>query len=86
MCVVTQLPVCLPVCIPVLCACPSSPSLQVIQPVFNLMAEQICLMGDMGESPALQLGYDDFNESACMPQVAGCAQGCIVIELTWHDG
>jgi hypothetical protein len=43
--------------------------LQVIQPVFNLMAEQIGLMGDMGESPALRLGYDDFNESACMPQV-----------------
>lgn len=43
--------------------------LQVIQPVFNLMAEQICLMGDMGESPALRLGFDDFNESACMPTV-----------------
>lgn len=44
--------------------------LQVIQPVFNLMAEQVCLMGDMGESPALRLGFDDFNESACMPQVS----------------
>lgn len=44
---------------------------QVIQPVFNLMAEQVCLMGDSGEAPALRLGYDDFNESACMPQVGG---------------
>lgn len=43
-----------------------------IQPVFNLMAEQIGLMGEVGESPALRLGYDDFNESACMPQV--CVQ------------
>lgn len=41
----------------------------VVQPVFNLMAEQIALMGDAGEAPALRLGYDDFNESACMPQV-----------------
>jgi hypothetical protein len=56
---------CLPACAPTLLFAP----LQVIQPVFNLMAEQICLMGDMGESPALRLGFDDFNESACMPQV-----------------
>jgi hypothetical protein len=51
--------------------------LQVVQPVFNLMAEQVCLMGDMGEAPALRLGYDDFNESACMPQVCtSCTHVC----------
>lgn len=43
--------------------------LQVVQPIFNLMAEQIGLMGEVGESPALRLGYDDLNESACMPEV-----------------
>jgi hypothetical protein len=46
--------------------------LQVIQPVFNHMAEQIALMGDAGEAPALRLCYDDFNESTCMPEVCFC--------------
>ena len=41
----------------------------VVQPVFNLMVEQIALMGDAGEAPALRLGYDDFNESVCMSEV-----------------
>lgn len=41
----------------------------VVQPVFNFMAEQIALMGSAGEQPALRLGYDDINESACIAQV-----------------
>ena len=41
----------------------------VVQPLFNLMAEQIGLMGNAGEQPALRLGYDDINESACIAQV-----------------
>lgn len=50
-------------------------TLQVVQPVFNLMAEQIALMGEAGEAPALRLGYDDFNESMWMREVrAGWVQ------------
>lgn len=41
----------------------------VVQPVFNFMAEQIALMGAAGEQPALRLGYDDINESACIAPV-----------------
>jgi hypothetical protein len=52
---------------------PAPSRLQVVQPVFNLMAEQIGLMGEVGEQPALRLGYDDFNESACMQQVRAAA-------------
>jgi len=50
-------------------------TLQVVQPVFNLMAEQIALMGEAGEAPALRLGYDDFNESCWMREVRG-GTGC----------
>jgi hypothetical protein len=57
------------VLIPALCVLP--PCRQVVQPVFNLMAEQVGLMGEIGEAPALRLGYDDINESACLPQVGG---------------
>eukprot|EP00879_Flechtneria_rotunda_P010664 GHRR01011145.1.p1 GENE.GHRR01011145.1~~GHRR01011145.1.p1 ORF type:complete len:1109 (+),score=334.63 GHRR01011145.1:1762-5088(+) len=42
---------------------------QVVQPIFNLMSEQIGLMGAAGEQPALRLGYDDMNESACIASV-----------------
>ncbi|KAF8059158.1 CALS3 [Scenedesmus sp. PABB004] len=40
-----------------------------VQPAFNLLAEQVGLMGEAGEQPALRLGYDDANESACIPAV-----------------
>lgn len=52
--------------------------MQVVQPVFNLMAEQIGLMGAAGEQPALRLGYDDFNESACISEVSAAYAGCLV--------
>lgn len=43
---------------------------QVLQPIFNLLAEQVGLMGFSKEQPALRLGYDDVNESASIAAVS----------------
>lgn len=60
---------------------------QVVQPVFNLLAEQVGLMGQAGEQPALRLGYDDVNESACISEVrATRKQGCSACEVLLHCG
>jgi hypothetical protein len=48
--------------------------LQVLQPLFNYVAEQVGLMGGMKEEPALRVGYDDINESACSNQVRAASQ------------
>lgn len=58
--------------------CPNLVLAQVVQPVFNLKAEEIGLMGEVGEQPALRLGYDDFNESASMPEV-----GLMPVQARW---
>lgn len=49
----------------------------VVQPVFNFLAEQVGLMGQAGEQPALRLGYDDVNESACIAQVGAILVYCL---------
>jgi hypothetical protein len=56
-----------------------------VQPVFNLMAEQIGLMAEAGEQPALRLGYDDMNESACIKQVRGRRACMLACASPWRS-
>jgi len=66
----------------------------VLQPLFNYVAEQVGLMGGAKEEPALRVGYDDMNESACSNQVlrhlsghlAGPpAGGTIQLRRAWEE-